>query len=150
MISPTTIQDITTPGTSAAQTLMDIMQRFPEVEEKWLLSEISNFNVPVKWRSFPKEASSARRDALDHTLTLALSLHMSSPMAMSAFSLFILFPRLLLRPLPNGCQGRFAEAALRKRCDLPQAGDVQRLIQDSHEAQTDRVRSSINSASTDP
>ncbi len=68
---------------------------------------------------------------------------------MSAYSLFILFPRLLLRPLPNGCQGRFADAVLRKRCDLLREGDIQRLILDSHESQADRILSSINSASKD-
>ena len=103
---------------------MDIMRRSPEGEDGWLLSEISNFNVPVKRRSFPKEASSDLRDALDYTLSLALSLHMNSPMAMSAYSLFILFPRLLLRPFPNGCQCRVADAVLRKRCELLYAGDI--------------------------
>jgi hypothetical protein len=68
---------------------------------------------------------------------------------MSAYSLFILFPRLLLRPFPNGCQGRFSDAVLRKRCDLLLEGDLQRLILDSHEALSDRILSSINSASTD-
>jgi hypothetical protein len=125
------------------------MMRSTEGEEAWLLSEISSFNVPVKRRSFPKEASLALRDALDYTLSLALSLHRNSPVALSAYSLFILFPRLLLRPLPNGCQGRFADAIFRKRCDLLLAGDIHRLILDSHEAQADRILSSINSASTD-
>ena len=103
MTSPAGLHVSTTPGSDAAQALMDIMRRSPEGEEAWLLSEISCFNVPVKRRSFPKEASLALRDALDYTLSLALSLHKNSPLALSAYSLFILFPRLLLRPLPNGC-----------------------------------------------
>ena len=85
-------------------------------EEKWLLNEISNFNAPVKFRGFPKEASVALREILDETLSLALSLYKSPPLAFSAFSLFVLFPRLLLRPLPEGCQGGFAAAALIMMC----------------------------------
>ena len=74
------------------------------------------------------------RDTLDYILTLAFSLHKNSPMAFSAYSLFILFPRMCLRPLPNGCKGRFADGVLRKRCSLFMKGDASRLITDSHEA----------------
>ena len=42
-----------------------------------------------------------------------------------------------------------ADAVLRKRCDLLHVGDVHRLILDSHEAQSDQIMSSINSASSD-
>jgi hypothetical protein len=83
---------------------------------------------------------------LDCTLSLALSLHMNSPMALSANSLFILFPRLLLRPLPYGCQCRFADVVLRKRCELLHAGDIHRLIMDSHEAQSDLEKRSVEPA----
>jgi hypothetical protein len=71
--------------------------------EKWLLDEIALFNVPIKRRIFPKEASRIPREALDETLSMALSLHGSSPLGFSAFFLFALFPRPLLRPLPDGC-----------------------------------------------
>ena len=54
-------------------------------EEKLLLEEISNFNVPIKRRGFPKKASKALRETLDKTLSLVLSLHKSSPLALSAF-----------------------------------------------------------------
>ena len=63
------------------------------------MDEISLFNVPVKRRSFPKEAAALLREVLEDTLSLALSLHHSSSLAFSALSLFVLFPRLLLRPL---------------------------------------------------
>ena len=67
------------------------------------MDEISLFKVPVKHRKFPnKEASRLLREALDETLSLALSLHHSSPLSSSAYSLFVLFPSLLLRPLPDG------------------------------------------------
>jgi hypothetical protein len=118
-------------------------------EEKWLLNEMSLFNVPVKRRAFPKEASSLLRDTLDVILSLALSLHRNSSMAFTAYALFILFPRLLLRPLPAYCQGRFAEAAFRSKCLLFQEGDISRLITDSHDAQSERVSTAMNSISTD-
>jgi hypothetical protein len=72
-------------------------------EETWLLNEITRFNVPVKRMAFPKAASTLLRDSLDVILSLALSLHKNSPMAFIAYSLFILFPRLLLIPLPTRC-----------------------------------------------
>jgi hypothetical protein len=100
MTSPVGLQDITTPGSSAAQALMDITRRTPEGEGGWLLSEISNLNVPVKRRSFPKEASLALRDALDYSLSSALSLHMNSPMAIYERLLFVHpFPETATTPL---------------------------------------------------
>ena len=98
------------------------------------MDEIALFNVPVKRRKFPKEASRLLREALDETLSLALSLHHSSPLAFSAYSLFVLFPRLLLRPLPDGCQGSFAAAALSRRCRLLKEGEVGTLLNEAHEA----------------
>ena len=73
MTSPAGRQSNTTPGSSTAQALMDIMRRSPEGEGGWLLSEISNFNVPVKRRCFPKDASLALRDTLDDTLFGSIS-----------------------------------------------------------------------------
>ncbi len=106
----------------------------PGGEDRWLLHEISSFNVPVKRRSFPKEASEALREALDVTLSFALSLHKSSPLAFSAAALFVLFPKLILRPLPEGCQGRIAADALLDRCRKLSGGDVAGMIYDAHEA----------------
>jgi hypothetical protein len=70
---------------------------------------------------------------------LALSLHGSSPLTFSAFSLFVLFPRLLLRPLPDGCQGSFASAALLRRCNLLREGEIATLLNEAHEAHAGRV-----------
>ena len=126
------------------------MESAPGGEERWLINEISHFNVPVKRRSFPKEASEALREALDITLSFALSLHKNSPLSFSASALFVLFPRLLLRPLQDGCQGRLAAAALLERCKKLLARDVLGLIKESHEAQTERVRSRTAAASTQP
>jgi len=114
--SPACMEGGSTPGSSAAQALQDLMTKSMDGEEKWLLNEISLFDVPVKRKAFPKEASSLLRDTLDVILSLALTLKRNSSIAFSAYSLFILFPRLLLRPLPTRCQSRFAEAAFRNRC----------------------------------
>jgi hypothetical protein len=138
-----------TPGSSAAQALQDLFFSSTGGEAKWLLNEISLFNVPVKRRAFPKEASSLLRDTLDVILSLALSLHMNSSMTFNAYSLFILFPRLLLKSLPAGCQGHFAEAAFRNKCLLFHEGEISRLITDSHDAQSQRVSTAMNSVSTD-
>ncbi len=102
-MSPAMAPGSSTPGSAAAQALQALMLNSAGGEEKWLMDEIALFNVPVKRRKFPKEASRLLREALDETLSLALSLHHSSPMAFIAYSLFVLFPRLLLRPLPDGC-----------------------------------------------
>ena len=110
------------------------MANAPGGEDLWLLNEISSFNVPVKRRSFPKEASKALREALDITLSFALSQHVSSPLAFSSAALFVLFPRLILRPLLEGCQGRLAAAAFMDRCKKLSVGDVAGLISDAHEA----------------
>jgi len=103
-------------------------------EENWLLHEISNFNVPVRRRCFPKEASRALREALDDTLSMALGLNKSSPLAFSAFALFVLFPRLLLRPLPDGCQGSVAATTLSRKCCLLMEGKIMTLLSEAHEA----------------
>jgi hypothetical protein len=114
-MSPAMTPGSSTPGSAAAQALKALMLNSAEGEEKWLMDEIALFNVPVKRCKFPKEASRLLRKALDETLSLAPSLHHSWPLAFSAYSLFIFFPRLLFRPLPDGCEGSFAAAALSRR-----------------------------------
>ncbi len=93
-------------------------------EEKWLLNDISLFNVPVKRRYFRKEPSKALREALDDVLSLANSLHKSSPLAFDAYALFAPFPRILLRPLPDGCQGSLATTPLSRKCSLLKEGQT--------------------------
>jgi hypothetical protein len=127
---------------------MGIMASHPGGEEQWL--QISLHNVPVKRRMFPKEANTPLRDALDTTLSLALSLHRTSPLAFSASALYVLFPRLLLRPLPEGCQGRFASAELTRRCEMLASGNVAGLLNESHEALTARALKSVESSSSQP
>ena len=128
-----------TPGSVAAQARQAMMLNSAGGQDKWLMDEIVNYNVPVKRRKFPKEASRLLRDTMDETLSMALSLHHSSPLAFSAYSLFVLFPRLLLRPLPDGCQGSFAAATLSRRCRLLKDGEVGTLLNEAHEAQRGRV-----------
>jgi hypothetical protein len=123
------------------------MLHSPESGQNWLLNEIYGYNIPVKHRCFPKEASKTLREALDETLSLALSLHKSSPLAMSAFALFVLFPRLLLRPLPDGCHGSFAAATLSRRCGLLKEGNIAILLSKAHEAHVGRVAKQTKAAS---
>ncbi len=86
MMSPASQPGSSTPGSAATQALQAMMRNSVGGEDKWLMDEIANFNVPVKRRKFPKEASKSLREALDETLSLALSLHHSSPLAFSAYS----------------------------------------------------------------
>ncbi len=139
MLSPALIPGSYTPGSAAAQALKSTMLHSTREEEKWLLDEIANFNVSIKRRCFPKEASKTLRETLDESLLLAISMHMSSPLAFNAFGLFVLFPRLLLRPLPEGCQGGFATANLDRRCMLLKEGDIATLLREAQKAQTGRV-----------
>ncbi len=113
----------------------------------WLMDEISLFNVQVKRRCFPKEASNNLRKALENTLSLALSLHKNSPLSFAAYSLFVLFPRRMLRPLPDGCQGSFAAAALNRRCSLLSEVNVACLIQEAHDSHLSRLARQAASAS---
>ena len=102
-MSPAVKPGSTTPRSAAAQALQALMMDSGGGEKKWLLDEISLFNVPIRRRSFPKEAARQLKEAIDETLSLALSLHNSLPLAFNAFSVLVLFPRLLFRPLPDGC-----------------------------------------------
>jgi len=81
MMSSAMIPCSSTPGSAAAQALQALMLNSAYGEKKWLMDEISLYNVPVKRRSFPKEAARLLREALDETLSVALSLHGSSPLA---------------------------------------------------------------------
>jgi len=112
MSSPSLIPGSSSPGSAAAQSLLEIMTNTVGGEENWLLHEISSFNAPVKRRSFPKESFVIQHHALDDVLSLALYLHKSSPLSFNSHAISILFPRLVLRPLPNDCHGALATASL--------------------------------------
>jgi hypothetical protein len=147
VLSPAAIPGSSTSGSAAAQALNSRMLQSSEGEENGLLHEISNFNVPVKRSCFLKEASRALRETLDETLSFALSLHKSSPLAFIASSLFVLFPRVLMRPLADGGQGSFAAASLTRRCCLLREGKNTILLREAHEAQMGRVAKLTKAAS---
>jgi hypothetical protein len=147
MMSLAIIPGSSTLGSASAHALQDLMRDSPGGEEKLLLDEILIYNVPVKRRCFPKEASKPPREALDEILSLAMSLYKSSPLTFSAFALFVLFPLLLLRPLPDGCQGSFAAATLSMRCNLLTEGQLITLLGEAQEAQTRSVAKQTKSNS---
>ena len=73
MLSPAAVPGSSPPGSATAhQALNSLMLQSSEGEEKWLLHEISSFNVSVKRRCFPKDASITLKEALDKTLSRAL------------------------------------------------------------------------------
>ena len=70
-----------------------------------------------------------------------------SALAFSSHAIFVMFPRLVLRPLPNGCRGGLAAAALSRRRTLLREGDIDTLLKEAHDAQTVRVASALADAS---
>jgi hypothetical protein len=90
------------------------------------------------------------REALGTSLSFALSLHTTSILAFNASALFFLFPRLILRTLPEGCQERLVAAALLDSCKKLPVRDVTGLIYDAREALTERFRGRTYVASTQP
>ena len=116
-------------------------------EDNLLLNEISRSNVPVKRRCFPKESSHILRQAMDDALSLVLSMYKASPLAFDAHAIFVVLPRLVLRPPPSGCQGGLAAASLSRRCSLLREGDIDTLLKKAHEAQSARVAKALVEAS---
>ncbi len=102
---------------------------------------------PNHARVFPEEASMVLRVALNNVLSLSLSLHNSSSLAFGAFALFVLFPRMLLHALPDGCQGRFVASTITRRCKLLRKGKVAILLREAHEAQAGRVSRQVKASS---
>ena len=68
--SPACLEGSSTPSSSTAQALLDLMLWSIDGDEKWLLNAITSFNIPVKYRVFPKEASALLRNTLDAILSL--------------------------------------------------------------------------------
>ncbi len=60
------------------------------------------------------------------------------------------FPKTHPQTLQGGCQGRLAAAALLQRCRRLLVGDVASLINEAHEAHTEKVRSRTAAASAQP
>jgi hypothetical protein len=87
---------------------------------------------------------------MDVTLSLALSIHKDSPLAFSAAALNVLFPRFLMRLLPDGCQGRVVVTELEKRCMMLSSGDVAGLVRDSNDAPIARVDRATTVISASP
>jgi hypothetical protein len=70
----------------------------------WLMHELIQFNVKINRTSFPMESRETIFSALDDILKLEITIPQEDPLAFSAFTAFILFPRLILRSLPPGCK----------------------------------------------
>jgi hypothetical protein len=90
---------------------MDLIEESPFDASDWLLHELTQFNVKVNRRSFPSESREAIFNALDDVFKLAITLPQDNPLSTAAYIAFILFPRMILRSLPPGCQGAHAAMA---------------------------------------
>ncbi len=55
-------------------------------------------------------------------------------MAFASYSAFVLFPRLILRSLPPGFNGKHAAIAFAKRCKLLMDGQAADLIREARDS----------------
>ncbi len=94
------------------------MEASPFDTSDWLTHELTQFNVKINRTSFPSESREIIFTALDDILKLAVSIPQEDPLAFSAYTSFILFPRLILRSLPPGCKGKHASFAFKSKCEM--------------------------------
>ncbi len=115
------------------------MEASPFDASDWFMHELTQFNVKIIRTSFPAERRQIIFPAIDDVLKLAVTIPQEDPLAFSAYTAFILFPRLTLRSLPPGCKGKHASLAFKPRCDMFVEGRVGELINDEHDSQVTRV-----------
>jgi len=82
------------------------------------MHELTQFNVKINRTSFLTENRENIFTALDDILKLAVSIPQEDPLAFFAYTAFILFPRLILKSPPPGCQGKHASLAFKSKCDM--------------------------------
>jgi hypothetical protein len=75
------------------------MEASPFDPDDWLLHELTNFNVKSSRTTFPREGREAVFSALNAILELTTSIPQDNPLAFSAYSAYVMFPRLVLRSL---------------------------------------------------
>ncbi len=99
-----------------------------------MLNELTHHNVKVNRTSFPKESREIVFAALDAFMDLAVSLPQEDPLAFASYAAFVLFPRLIMRSLPLGCNGKHAAQAFARRCSLLLDGQVDALLKEAHDS----------------
>ncbi len=82
--------------------------------------------------------------ALDAILELAISLTLDNPLAFAAYSAYVLFPRLVLRSLPQGCSGKHAAQAFERRSKMFVEGQIGDLLREAHDSQVTRVACQVH------
>ena len=96
--------------------------------------------------AFVKESKELIFSALDAVMKLAVAIHQEGPLAFSAYSAFVPFPRMILRSLPPECEGRHASLAFEERYGKLMDGRVSEFIREAHESQVTRVARRVNDA----
>ena len=91
------------------------MEASPFDPDDWLLHELTHHNVKINRTTFPREGREAVFNALDTILDLATTIPQDDPLSFAAYSAYVLFPRLVLRSLPPGCNGKHASIAFERR-----------------------------------
>ena len=143
----TTCQDSTTPGSATARAICEIIHASPFNASDWPPHELTQYNVKINKTTFPKEIRELIFAALDSVPKLAVTTPQDDPLAFSADAAFILFPRLILRSLPPGCQGKYASLAFAERCEKLIDARITELIEEAHESQVKRVARRVHGLS---
>ena len=144
LATTTTLEGSSTPGSATARAIKAIVEASLFDASVWLLHELTQFNVKINRTSFPKESREVIFNAVDTVLKLAVSMPQHDPLAFSSYSDFILFPRLILKSLRPGYQGRHAALALARRCEMLMDGRVAELIEEAHDSRVKRVARKIH------
>ena len=149
MASAAATGESSVPGSATARAIINLIEASPYDASGWLLNELTMFNVKVNRTTFPNESREFIFNTLDDILKLATTIPQDDPLAFASYIAFILFPRLILRSLPPGCQGKYAAQAFRTRCEMFNDGRVADLIKEAHDSQVTRVTRRIHD-STQP
>jgi hypothetical protein len=128
----------------------DLMEASPFEPDDWILHELINFNVKVNLTTFPREGREALFSALDAILELASSIPQDNPIAFLAYSAYVLFPRLVLRSLPSGGNGKHAAQAFERRSKMSIDGQTRDLLREAHDSHVARVACRVHALTKPP
>jgi hypothetical protein len=131
-----------THGSAKARAILDLASLFDA--SVWLMHELTQFNVKINMTSFPAESIEIIFTALDDVLKLAVTIPQEDPLAFSAYTAFIRFPRLILKSLSPGCKRKHATLAFKTRCVMLMEGRVNELINDAHDSKVTIVARRIH------
>jgi hypothetical protein len=109
LASATTWHDSSAPESAMARAFRDLMHDSPlEDHEHRLINEVTLFNINIIRKTLLKDIWEEVYIVLEAVIEPATTLPQEDPLAFLAHSVFVLFPRLVMRLLPPCCKGRHA------------------------------------------